>query len=43
MGLVPEQAGSRNFRDLAGLVNQKAAGLADSVVFMVSGQALRVR
>lgn len=43
MGLAPEDAVVRQFRDLAGLVNQKAALASDSVVFMVSGQPLRVR
>lgn len=43
MGLVPENASARHFRDLAGLVNQKAAAAADIVVFMVSGQPLLVR
>ncbi len=43
MGLVPENAAARQFRDLAGMVNQKAASASDSVVFMVSGQPLRVR
>lgn len=43
MGLVPENAAARHFRDLAGIVNQKAAAAADIVVFMVSGQPLLVR
>jgi adenosylcobinamide kinase / adenosylcobinamide-phosphate guanylyltransferase len=37
MGLVPETAMGRRFRDLAGQVNQAVAAVADEVVFMVSG------
>ena len=37
MGLVPESAMGRRFRDLAGQVNQAVAAMADRVVFMVSG------
>ncbi len=43
MGIVPENALARRFRDLAGLVNQKAAASADTVVFMVSGLPLYVK
>jgi adenosylcobinamide kinase/adenosylcobinamide-phosphate guanylyltransferase len=37
MGIVPADPLSRRFRDLSGLISQKIAGVADSVVFMVSG------
>ena len=43
MGLVPENPLGRAFRDLAGLVNQKAAAEADTVIFMVSGLPLYVK
>jgi adenosylcobinamide kinase/adenosylcobinamide-phosphate guanylyltransferase len=43
MGLVPENALGRRFRDMAGLVNQKAAACADTVIFMVSGLPLYVK
>ena len=43
MGLVPETAPARAFRDMAGFVNQKAASYADAVVFMVSGLPLVVK
>jgi len=37
LGLVPENRLGRLFRDLAGMVNQRVAALADTVVFMVAG------
>ncbi len=40
LGLVPADAVSRRFRDLAGLVNQAAAELASEAVFVVSGLPL---
>lgn len=43
MGLVPENPFGRKFRDVAGLVNQKAATAADTLVFMVCGQPLYVK
>ena len=43
MGLVPGNALGRQFRDIAGLVNQRAAAAADTVVFMVSGLPLYVK
>ncbi|RLC23968.1 MAG: bifunctional adenosylcobinamide kinase/adenosylcobinamide-phosphate guanylyltransferase [Deltaproteobacteria bacterium] len=36
-GIVPEHALGRKFRDLAGLLNQKVARMADTVVYMVAG------
>ena len=37
MGIVPENAMSRAFRDHIGLMNQDVASLADKVAFMVAG------
>jgi adenosylcobinamide kinase/adenosylcobinamide-phosphate guanylyltransferase len=37
MGLVPDNRIGRQFRDLAGEMNQKVAALADKVVFMAAG------
>lgn len=37
MGIVPENAMSRQFRDHIGLMNQDVAGLADKVAFLVAG------
>ena len=36
-GIVPDNKLARDFRDIAGEVNQKIAASADTVVFMVSG------
>ncbi|HOI75969.1 MAG TPA: bifunctional adenosylcobinamide kinase/adenosylcobinamide-phosphate guanylyltransferase [Syntrophales bacterium] len=43
MGIVPENALSRRFRDLAGRCNQVIAGGADRVVLMVSGIAATIK
>jgi adenosylcobinamide kinase/adenosylcobinamide-phosphate guanylyltransferase len=43
MGLVPENAESRLFRDYAGIANQLAAARADTAVFMVSGLPLALK
>jgi len=37
MGIVPAEPLGRRFRDLSGMVNQKIAEVADSVIYMVSG------
>ncbi len=37
MGIVPDNALARRFRDEAGFLNQSIAALADTVVFVVSG------
>lgn len=42
-GIVPCNALARTFRDLAGIVNQRVAAAADSVVLMVSGVPLCVK
>lgn len=43
LGLVPADAMSRAFRDLAGRLNQEVARRADRVLFMVSGLPLTVK
>jgi adenosylcobinamide kinase/adenosylcobinamide-phosphate guanylyltransferase len=37
MGIVPAEPLGRRFRDLSGIVNQKIAEVADTVIYMVSG------
>ena len=37
MGIVPADPLGRRFRDLSGMVNQRMAEAADTVIFMVSG------
>jgi adenosylcobinamide kinase / adenosylcobinamide-phosphate guanylyltransferase len=43
MGIVPENPGSRLFRDLAGRCNQSMADSADTAIFMVSGLPLYIK
>jgi len=43
MGIVPDNALSRRFRDLAGRCNQSLAAAADIVIFMVSGLPLYLK
>lgn len=43
MGLVPESAFGRIFRDIAGRANQRIAARADAVYFMVSGIPLQIK
>lgn len=43
MGIVPENKLARQFRDLAGMLNQKIAGIADEVYILVSGIPLQVK
>jgi len=43
LGIVPDNALSRVFRDLAGRANQILADEADEVYFMVAGIALRIK
>lgn len=43
LGLVPGDAASREFRDVAGRINQLIAAEADEVYFLVSGIPLRVK
>jgi adenosylcobinamide kinase / adenosylcobinamide-phosphate guanylyltransferase len=42
-GTVPESAEARRFRDLLGLVNQRAAAAAEEVNFCVAGIAHRIK
>ncbi len=43
MGIVPHNDLARQYRDLAGTLNQQVAAKADRVVFMVSGCPLLVK
>lgn len=43
MGIVPENALAREFRDLAGKANQKVAAWADEVYLTVSGLAINIK
>jgi adenosylcobinamide kinase/adenosylcobinamide-phosphate guanylyltransferase len=43
LGIVPDNALSRRFRDANGLLNQAIAAAADEVFFMMAGIALRTK
>jgi adenosylcobinamide kinase/adenosylcobinamide-phosphate guanylyltransferase len=43
MGIVPDNAAARRFRDLAGRANQVIAAGCDEVVFVVSGLPLTLK
>ena len=43
LGVVPESEEGRRFRDLLGLVNQRAAAAAEEVCLCVAGIALKVK
>lgn len=43
MGIVPDNAMAREYRDLAGIANQKVAALADEVYLVVSGIAVEIK
>jgi adenosylcobinamide kinase / adenosylcobinamide-phosphate guanylyltransferase len=43
MGIVPDNALSRKFRDLAGRLNQEVAALADEVYLVMAGIPLRIK
>jgi adenosylcobinamide kinase / adenosylcobinamide-phosphate guanylyltransferase len=43
LGIVPDNALAREFRDRAGLLNQDLAARADQVLFMVAGLPMRVK
>jgi adenosylcobinamide kinase/adenosylcobinamide-phosphate guanylyltransferase len=43
LGIVPENALARRFRDAAGRLNQRLAGLADRVVLLVAGIPMKVK
>jgi adenosylcobinamide kinase/adenosylcobinamide-phosphate guanylyltransferase len=42
-GIVPENRLARQFRDIAGVVNQAIAALADQVVWMVAGIPVQIK
>jgi adenosylcobinamide kinase/adenosylcobinamide-phosphate guanylyltransferase len=43
LGVVPESAASRRYRDLLGLINQRAAAAAEEVYLCVAGIAHRIK
>lgn len=43
LGIVPDNPLARKFRDLAGMMNQKAARLADEVYFLAAGIPLKMK
>ena len=43
MGIVPGDAVTRQFRDLAGTMNQRVAAAADGVYFAVSGLPMKLK
>ena len=43
LGIVPDNALARKFRDAAGRLNQRIAARADTVLFMVAGLPLQVK
>ena len=43
MGIVPDNALARRFRDEAGALHQKLAALADEVIWMTAGLPLQVK
>jgi adenosylcobinamide kinase / adenosylcobinamide-phosphate guanylyltransferase len=43
LGIVPDNALARRFRDAAGVLNQMVARVADEVEFVVSGLPMRVK
>ena len=42
-GIVPEHPLGREFRDLAGILNQKLAAIADRVVLTVAGIPVNIK
>jgi adenosylcobinamide kinase/adenosylcobinamide-phosphate guanylyltransferase len=43
LGIVPDNPLARQFRDYAGLLNQKVAQVADEVYFTASGIPIRIK
>jgi adenosylcobinamide kinase / adenosylcobinamide-phosphate guanylyltransferase len=43
MGIVPESALGRSFRDLAGTLNQRVVMACDEVYLVIAGQTLRLK
>lgn len=43
LGIVPDNALARRFRDLAGTLNQRIASMADRVILIVSGISVTIK
>jgi adenosylcobinamide kinase / adenosylcobinamide-phosphate guanylyltransferase len=43
MGIVPENAMARRFRDIAGMINQRVASIADEAYLLCSGMPLKLK
>ncbi|MDP9138377.1 MAG: bifunctional adenosylcobinamide kinase/adenosylcobinamide-phosphate guanylyltransferase [Pseudomonadota bacterium] len=43
LGIVPDNALARRFRDCAGLANQRIAAASSEVIFMAAGQPLKLK
>ncbi|MCC8975087.1 bifunctional adenosylcobinamide kinase/adenosylcobinamide-phosphate guanylyltransferase [Bradyrhizobium brasilense] len=43
LGIVPDNALARTFRDAAGIMNQTIAGIADEVEFVVAGLPMKLK
>ena len=43
MGIVPENEMARRFRDVAGMLNQKVAAIADEVYMVVAGIPVKIK
>lgn len=43
MGIVPENALARQFRDFVGILHQKVAAIADEVVLVVAGIPVKIK
>jgi adenosylcobinamide kinase / adenosylcobinamide-phosphate guanylyltransferase len=43
LGIVPDNALARTFRDAAGMLNQAIAEVADEVEFVVAGLPMKVK
>jgi adenosylcobinamide kinase / adenosylcobinamide-phosphate guanylyltransferase len=43
LGVVPESEAGRRFRDLLGLVNQRAADAAEEVYLCIAGMSIRLK
>ncbi|TAL24498.1 MAG: bifunctional adenosylcobinamide kinase/adenosylcobinamide-phosphate guanylyltransferase [Nitrospirae bacterium] len=43
MGIVPENEAARTFRDLAGTLNRKVAGISDEVYLVTAGIPIKIK